>query len=366
MEIVLEIFVIILSIQVAEFILFNMFAFWASRRPAGISKAEKSSFKIALVIPCYNEERVITEKLDNSFNALSFNNESNVYVLDDGSTDNTFKLAEEYSHNHNLENLLVWKNLGGKGKGKALNWIFDKINADIIVVTDADALLQENSIRELISNFNDPSVGAVTGKIVTRGQSNTMQKEEGMYRNLTEMWRKAESNLDSCSVFNGPLMAIRGELVQQFKIDTSTNCDDICIAYKVRRLGYRAVYEPKALVTEYISKSAAVRARQEIRRGRGLTRRVIQNTGVLGRFGYFGKIIYPFSLFNYILSPFLTVVLLILLPFIMMKFLFLLLLLLLLLIPTVRIAIFGYLYRELSLFIALFTPSKISWKTQRG
>ena len=63
-----------------------------------------------------------------------------------------------------------------------------------------------------------------------------MQKEEGMYRNLTEMWRKAESNLDSCSVFNGPLMAIRGELVQRFKIDTSTNCDDICIAYKVQTI----------------------------------------------------------------------------------------------------------------------------------
>jgi cellulose synthase/poly-beta-1,6-N-acetylglucosamine synthase-like glycosyltransferase len=351
---------------VAEFILFNMFAFWASRRTSGISKAETSSFKIALVIPCYNEERVIIEKLDNSFNALSFNNESNVYVLDDSSTDNTFGLAEEYHRNHNLENLFVWKSLAGKGKGKALNWIFDKLNADIIVVTDADALLQENSICKLISNFNDPSVGAVTGKLVTRGRSNTMQKEEEMYRNLTEMWRKAESNLDSCSVFNGPLMAIRGELVQRFKIDTNTNCDDICIAYKVRRLGYRAVYEPNALVSEYISKSAVVRARQEIRRGRGLTSRVMQNIGVLGRFGYFGKIIYPFSLYNYIISPFFTVILLILLPFVMVKYWFLLLLLLFLLIPKVRIAVFGYLYRELSLFIALFTPSKISWKTQRG
>jgi cellulose synthase/poly-beta-1,6-N-acetylglucosamine synthase-like glycosyltransferase len=366
MELVIEIFVIILSIQVAEFTLFNMYALWASRQASRISKAKKSSFKIALVIPCYNEERVILEKLDNSFNALSFNNESNVYVLDDSSTDNTFKLAEEYRRNHNMENLYVWKNLGGKGKAKALNWIFSKLNADIIVVTDADALLQENSIYELVSNFNDPSVGAVTGKLVTRGQSNTMQKEEGLYRNLTEMWRKAESNLDSCSVFNGPLMAIRGELVQQFKIDTSTNCDDICIAYKVRRLGYRAVYEPNALVSEYISNSAVVRARQEIRRGRGLTRRVMQNIGVLGRFGYFGKIIYPFSLFNYLFSPFLTVILLILLPFIIMKFLFLLLLLLFLLIPIVRIAVFGYLYRELSLFIAMFTPSKRSWKPQRG
>ena len=164
MELVVEIFVIVLSIQVAEFALFNMFAIWASRRASHISKASTSSFKIALVIPCYNEERVIIEKLDNSFNALSFNNASNVYVLDDSSSDNTFKLAEEYRRNHNIENFYVWKNPSGKGKSKALNWIFSKLNSDIIVITDADALLQENSISELISNFNDPSVGAVHGK----------------------------------------------------------------------------------------------------------------------------------------------------------------------------------------------------------
>ena len=102
--------------------------------------------RLALIIPCYNEERVIVEKLDNSFDALAFNKESNVFVLDDSSTDDTFKLAEDYQHNHDLENLFVWKNLGGKGKGNALNWIFAKIDADIIVVTDADALLQRNSI----------------------------------------------------------------------------------------------------------------------------------------------------------------------------------------------------------------------------
>ncbi len=348
------------------FTLFNVFAVWASKRASGISKVKTVSFRIALIIPCHNEERVIIEKLNNSFIALSFNNESNVYVLDDGSTDNTFKLAEEYRQNHNLKNFVVWKNPAGRGKSKALNWVFSKIQADVIVITDADALLQENSICELISNFNDPSVGAVTGKITTRGQNNAMQKEEGLYRRLSELWRKAESNLDSCSVFNGPLMAIRGGLVQRFKIDESTNADDTNIAYRVRRLGYRAIYEPNALVSEYISTSALVRAKQEIRRGRGLTRRILQNISVLGRFGYFGKIIYPFSLFNYVISPLLTLMILILLPFIIMQFPFLLLLLLLLLIPVVRIAVFGYLYREMSLIIGLFTPSKRSWKPQRG
>ena len=125
------------------------------------------------------------------------------------------------------------------------------------------------------------------------------------------------------------------------------------------------MYEPSALVTEFISGSAVVRARQEIRRGRGLTRRIMQNVGVLGRFGYFGKIIYPFSLFNYIFSPLLTIILLVLLPFVIIKYIFLLLLLPFLLIPKVRIAVFGYLYRELSLFIGLFTPSKPRWKPLR-
>lgn len=344
---------------------FNIFALWASRKPSNISKTRKSSFAIALVIPCFNEESVIRQKLENSIEALAFNEKSNIYIVDDSSTDSTAKLVEEYQIFHNVPNLFFWRNQAGRGKPKALNWIFSKLSEDITVITDADALLEKNSIAELVSNFGDGRVGAVTGKIVTRGQSDFTQKEEGLYRRISELWRRAESNLDSCSIFNGPLMAFRTELSQHFKIDERIEADDTDLAFKIRRLGYRAVFEPNAVVTEQINSSMKVRAKQEIRRARGLSRALLNNAGVLGKYGYFGKVIYPFSVFNYLVSPILTLILLFILPFVIVKYAILLSLLLFLVIPTVRTAIFGYLYRQIALVIGLITPSRGQWTPNR-
>lgn len=365
MDIVFEIFSGLLTFQILVFAIFNLFTLWASKRPSGFRKDKVHTFKIALVIPCYNEEKVIIQKLANSLDALSFIGNATIYVLDDGSTDNTFKLAEEYEVQHNLKNFFVWKNLAKNGKPTALNWIFGKLKEDIIVVTDADASLEKDSIIELISNFSDPCVGAVNGRIVLRGQSSLTQKEESMYRRIFDVWRRAESNLDSCAIFSGQLMAFRRELFEKFKIDDNTYSDDTDLAYKIRRLGYKAVYEPDAVVSEYLTMSVLARTKQEIRRARGLTRITLKNIGVLGRFGYFGKIIYPFSLFNYVLSPLMTLMLLLLLPFVVIEYPLLLALLFLLLIRPVRTAAFGYLYRQMALIIGLVTLDRGRWKPSR-
>lgn len=339
---------------------------WASNKKSNLHKSKQNSFTIALIVPCYNEENVILEKLENSVAALSFSPHSNIYVVDDGSNDGTFKLAEEYRVKNNLQNLFVWKNLGEPGKPGALNWAIPKLKEDIVVITDADALIGKDSIVELASNFYDPSVGAATGKLVYRGNNSLTQKEEGLYRRVSENWRKAESNLDSCAIFNGPLMAFRRELIQQLTVDKYTTADDTDLAYKIRRLNYRSIYEPAAIVSEYITASFSMRAKQEIRRAKGLTRVILKNIDMFGKFGYFGEVIFPFSILNYILSPILTLFLLFLLPFAIIEYPILLVSFLLLLIPQIRTAVLGYLYREIALFIGLLSRHSGRWKTSRN
>jgi poly-beta-1,6-N-acetyl-D-glucosamine synthase len=357
--------VLILAFQVIAFAIFNIAMVWASKKQSNLHKNKQNKFKIALVIPCYNEERVIPKKLDNSIAAISFNPQSSIYVVDDGSGDDTFKLAEEYRVKNNLQNLFVWTNLGESGKPGALNWVFSKLKEDIVVITDADALIEKESICELASNFYDPRVGAATGKLVNRGNNSLTQKEEGLYRRVSEFWRKAESNLDSCIIFNGPLMAFRRELICELKIDERAMADDTDLAYKIRRLGYRSVYEPAAIVSEYITSSFYMRAKQEIIRAKGLTRVIRENIDMFGKFGYFGKILFPFAILNFVLFPILTLFLLFLLPFAIMEYPILLASFLLLLIPAVRTAVLGYLYREMALFIGLVSRSSGRWKTRR-
>lgn len=363
MELLIQLFVVILVFQIFMFSVFNLFAVIFSKRPRKRIKShtKTSLLKIALVIPCYNEEAVIEKKLENSFASFPLSNQFNVYVIDDGSTDNTFKIAENYRIVHNLKNLFVYKNPGEKGKARALNWIFGKLAENIVVITDADGFLERDSITELLKDFEDPRVGGVTGKIIIHKQGGFTEKEEGLYRKIFDLWRKAESNLDSCSIFNGPLMAFRQELLNQIKIDENTYTDDIDLAYKVRLKGYLAVYEPNARVHESLNGSILMRMKQEIRRARGLTGVVLNNIKVLGHFGYFGGVIYPFSFYNYIVSPILTVFLIFVLPFVVIKYPLVLVLFLLMIVPRIRLSIFGYLYREIALVIGLVTRQKGRW-----
>jgi len=304
--------------------------------------------------------------LANSIN-VSYPKESwMIYVVDDGSTDNTFKVATEFKQLHGLQNLLVFRNPGTKGKPRALKWIFDKIKEDLIVITDADVLLEKDSLVKLIANFSDPTVGAVTGKMALNKQNlEFTARTEILYRKIYDVWRRAESNLDSCSVPNGSLMAFRKQVVQKIVLDENLRTDDISLFFKTRRLGYRAVYESEALFFESADLSLWLQMKRKIRRATALTHTVLRNIGVMGRYGSFGRVVYPISVYNHIICPIFTLVLLLLFPAVVFKYPLILLSGFLLLVPNIRAAFVGFIMANFALVIGLFIPEKgiYRWET---
>jgi len=166
------IFIALLLLQSLIFFISNSFYFCFSRgRNHNIRKNVNNKYSVALVIPCYNEEAVIKRKLINSLSLAHPNGPFRIYVVDDGSTDNTLKIAKEFKRLNKTENLFIWKHPEKKGKSRALNWVFRKIKESIIVITDVDVLLKKDSLVNLIANFRDPKVGAVNGKIIVNEQN---------------------------------------------------------------------------------------------------------------------------------------------------------------------------------------------------
>jgi cellulose synthase/poly-beta-1,6-N-acetylglucosamine synthase-like glycosyltransferase len=340
-----------------------------SKKPYNIRKNSCQNLRIAVIVPCFNEEKLLERKLENINKAIPSKKwEYSIYIIDDGSTDSTLQMANNYKACIERGNLIILRNARNIGKARTLNQCFRNLEEDIIVITDADSLLEKDSFSELVSNFNDPNVGAVCGRIITPGLNGKLiLKEEGMYRRFYDRWRQAESVLDSCSVFNGPLMAVRKDLAKRIELDENTYTDDIDLLFKVRRMGYRAIYEPKAVVCEYISSSFSSRFRQEIRRARGLTGVFLKNLTLIGRFDLFGKFIYPISLFHHVFSPVITLFILLLFPYVAPNYLvFFMVLPLLLIIPITRVAIVGYMMRIAALIVGLLIPQRGKWTPIRS
>ena len=316
---------------------------------------------INLIIPMYNEEKVIKEKIENTSQLDYPKDKLKIFFLDDHSTDNSNSISSAAIKQDSL-NASVIENQGGKGKARALNWIFPSLESEITIISDADALLKEDSLLQLIKNFADPGIGGATGKIIILSdKARASKSQEESYRFFFDVWRLGESRIQSVSVCNGPLMGFRTELLKKIKIDPDAYADDSDILFKVIRSGYRVVYEPGAIVYERVPLSVKGRIIQKMKRINGLRKVYMNNLDLLGK-GRFGKIIYPYALLTHIVSPIVILFLVLVYPFVIMENLWYLGLLIPLVMPKIGKTLLSFIITQFIMNFSFLVPTAGSWE----
>jgi len=201
---------------------------------------------ISLLIPAYNEDDVIARKIANSL-ALDYPADRlEIIVASDGSKDKTAETAQKLADGTRVRVLAFAEN---RGKIATLNASVPQLRGEIVVFSDAPAMLFPNSVRLLIENFADPAVGAVSGlyKIVKADEVD-VGKSEDLYWKYETFLKIQESQIASTLGGHGHLHAIRKDLYPYPPPGTIN--DDYIIPVSVLAKGYRAVYEPAAVVYE--------------------------------------------------------------------------------------------------------------------
>ena len=94
--------------------------------------------KIAILIPCYNEEKTITKVINNFKKELP---SATIYVYDNNSTDNSYKLASN-------ENCIL-KKVTKQGKGNVVRCMFHEIEADCYILVDADNTYSPKKVKSM-------------------------------------------------------------------------------------------------------------------------------------------------------------------------------------------------------------------------
>ena len=234
-------------------------------KPSLIAR-ENIAPSVSLIICVYNEEAVIQEKIENSL-ALDYPKEKlEVIVASDCSTDRTNQIATEYA-NKGVRLLTLPER---KGKTAAQNLAVSKAGGDIIVFSDASILLEPDSIRKLVRNFSDPTVGCVSCEDKTISiRDGKAVEDEGLYVRYEMAVRRWESRFGSIVGASGCCYGLRKPLWRQpedfLVVDFTTALD-------VRELGYRTVSEPEAIA--YV-KTVASPEKEFARRVRTATRGLV-------------------------------------------------------------------------------------------
>ena len=214
---------------------------------------------ISVFIPAYNEDHVIEKKIRNTLELDYPKDKIEIVVASDGSDDKTVEIAELYSDKIRLIAYDV-----REGKTGLINKTIPKLKGEIIVFSDASAMLAVNALKKLISPFKDPNIGSVSGLYILRDASSTSRAEgEGFYWHYETFLKSNESTFYSILGAHGALYALRKSLFQTLPA-RAINDDYILPMYGVQQKK-RAVYEPGAVAVEEGTTSVGGEMKRRIR-----------------------------------------------------------------------------------------------------
>lgn len=214
---------------------------------------------LSILVPAYNEERTIKKRIDNLLSLDYPKDKYEIIVIESGSTDNTYQIIENLieRNNNSKSSLKLLREEERKGKVSAINLGKKHAKGDFIMITDANSVFAKNVLKEMMPHFENSRVGAVGGRFVVSNPDNEITSSEFFYWDLEHIIKEGESYLDSACNFCGTISALRKKLVV---MDANILAEDLDMAIKVRRAGYKIEYEPKAIVYE----SAAITLHEQI------------------------------------------------------------------------------------------------------
>lgn len=132
---------------------------------------------------------------------------------------------------------------GHIGKASALNRGAAACSGEVLVFSDADALLEKDALGKLLRHYRDPRVGGVCGQRVVTDGAGGMRSAQCRYIQLDSAIKAMESRVGCVTSNDGKLYSIRRALFRP--IDPSAT-DDLYSCLSVVRQGYRFVFEPEA------------------------------------------------------------------------------------------------------------------------
>ena len=263
-----------------------------ARRRERLHAGEDYQPSVSIIVPAYNEERVIVQTIESLLESDYQNFE--VIIVDDGSPDHTSEVVREHFKDEPRIRLFAKENAG---KAEALNFGLRYATGEIVVALDADTIFAPNTVAALARRFHDPEIGAVAGNAKVGNRINVVTRWQALeYITSQNLDRRAFASLNCITVVPGAVGAWRRELLELvggFTSDTLAEDQDLTI--KVRRLGYKIGYEEGAVGWTEAPDSLRTLARQRFRWAYGTLQCMWKHRGALfrPRYGALGSLSMP-------------------------------------------------------------------------
>ncbi|MCX6620789.1 MAG: glycosyltransferase family 2 protein, partial [Acidobacteria bacterium] len=198
----------------------------------------------------HNERMNVQCKMQNCFELDYPRARLQLIVSLDAPTDGTEALVRDYAD----QGVEVVYSPEHRGKAEALNRGVAIATGEVLLFADARQQFEKRAVRELVANFADSSVGAVSGELMLLDEHGKETSDAvGVYWRYEKGLRAMESDIHSVPGATGAIYAIRRELFSP--LSKETILDDVVIPMKIVLAGKRVIFEPAARAFEIGSRS---------------------------------------------------------------------------------------------------------------
>jgi peptidoglycan-N-acetylglucosamine deacetylase len=259
--------------------------------------------RVAVLIPAYNEEKVIVRTI----RSVMMSNYKNIriIVIDDGSKDRTYEVAREaYPADIASGRLTVLTKENG-GKADALNFALERIDEELYVGIDADGVIAHDAITNLVPHFANPKIGAVAGNAKVGNRVNLWTRWQALeYITSQNFERRALDLFDVVMVVPGAIGAWRTAPVRTGGgYHSNTVAEDADLTMNLLEQGYCVIYEDRALAFTEAPVNADGLIRQRFRWSFGILQAIFKHKGAISKHRAMGLFALPNILIFQILLP---------------------------------------------------------------
>jgi len=234
---------------------------------------------VSIILAVHNGAGLLREKLHHLLH-LDYPQELvEVLAVSDGSDDGTNQILSAVADSRLIPIICPEH----RGKANALNHAINCARGEILLFVDIRPKLERNALRQILSNFADPTVGCVAGELCLRIADHDAGTKavSSLYWRYEQGIRKCEALVDSPVGVYGGFYAVRRKLAA--RIPEGLILDDMYQPLSIVRQGYRSVIDDRARVWDIWPKTSAAEFDRKVRTLAGNYQLIQKTPWLLGR-----------------------------------------------------------------------------------
>jgi glycosyltransferase involved in cell wall biosynthesis len=239
---------------------------------------------VTVMVVAHNEEKVILEKLNNIIELDYPQEKIEFLIASDNSTDKTNEIVKQFIKEHQNLNIRLYEAKARKGKTNAQNEAQKTVTTEYLIMTDANSIMDKDSVKELMAAFTSEDIAYVSGRLsIVNQASSDVSNAEASYWDSDLATREIEGRIQTITAGNGALYACRTRDYYDFD---PIQCHDSAMPPLYALQGKRAIANHDAIAYEKAGEVIEDEFGRKVRMNRIILKHILPDLRILNIFKY--------------------------------------------------------------------------------